>query len=68
MRSRVAAGLGKDGGDKKRKGKVNGSARYQDIPDLERGDEDLDDNEEAKRWEMEEQQVSVAIEGLTDWR
>jgi hypothetical protein len=44
------------------KGKGAASAKYTDDPDrdLERGDEDV---EEARRWEMEEQQVSSCAHG-----
>lgn len=46
-------------GDRKGKGKGNQQGGYSDIPlDVERGEED---DEEQKRWEMEEQQVSQTL-------
>lgn len=42
------------------KGKGVDRRPYRDLPDDGRGDEEEDDREEAKRWEMEEQQVRRA--------
>ena len=51
-------GKGRADGGGNGKGKGKERAPYRDLPDTERG-LDPDDEDEQKRWEMEEQQVRV---------